>query len=71
LRSERQLDLIIRSARKPAGPDSLGHPQKDKLPAVSRRWNVTYACDLKGLLQRTIDLNAALQRTHQPPEIDE
>ena len=69
--SERQLEIIIRSARKPVEPDSLGHPQNEKLPAVSRRWNVTYACDLKGFLQRTIELNAALQRTHRPPEIDE
>lgn len=71
LRTETQLETIVRLAKKPKKPDSLGHPQTGKLPPVSKRWNVTYACDLKGFLQRTIELHSALQQTIQPPEFDE
>jgi transcriptional regulator with XRE-family HTH domain len=71
LRGEKQLGEFHRSASKPKEPDSLGHPHEGKLPAVSRRWNVTYACDLQGFLRRTIELEAAVQRSRQPPEIDE
>jgi transcriptional regulator with XRE-family HTH domain len=70
LRTERQLEALIRSATPPNESDSLGHPQTARLPAVSKRWNVTYACDVQGFLQRTIDLNVIGGPARQP-EFDE
>lgn len=71
LRWERQLSAFIRAAEKPDEPDSLGHPGERKLPAVSRRWNVTYAGGLHDFLERVREVHAAYVRFRNPPEIEE
>jgi len=51
---EASLEAIVKLARKPDEPDSLGYPADEKtiLRPVYKRWNITYATSIEGFASR-------------------
>ena len=64
LADERQLAATIRRGVKSPEPDSLGHPRaRDDAPPAWKRWNITYAGNLKDFRERTAQLEVARSRS--------
>lgn len=63
--SEASLTKVQEQAQKPNEPDSLGYPAIDgkKLPPVHRRWNITFATEVQGFLNRALHLKELAQRS--------
>jgi transcriptional regulator with XRE-family HTH domain len=61
IRTEAELERLIKRCKRPDEPDSLGYPSEKRPSPLWRRWNINFAGDLDAFLNRAIEL-AALNR---------
>ncbi len=61
VRTEAVLAKFVRTGKRAALPDSLGHPGEKRSPLLWRRWNITYAGDLENFSRRAQEV-AAIRR---------
>jgi len=71
VKSEKQLRDFVRAGAKATSPDSLGHPTEGEPPRLWKRWNITYAARLAEFRLRTLEVEAAYQRSETLSDPDE
>lgn len=64
---ESSFSKVLEQAQKPVEPDSLGYPILNSavVPPVHRRWNINYATDVRGFLQRAKTLQELSTHVHK------